>query len=36
MALLCYGCNRKTKSKLKDVNKTNIFYVCLASLADEK
>ena len=36
MLLLCYDCNRQTKSKLKDENKTLFFYVCLASLADEK
>ena len=37
MLLLCYDCNRKTKRKLEDQNKTNSFcYVCLASLSDEK
>ena len=37
MPLLCYDCNIQTKSKLEDENKKkNIFYVCLASLYDEK
>ena len=37
MLLLCYHCSRETKGKLEDENKTNtFFYVCLASLSDEK
>ena len=35
--ILCYDCNRQTKSKLEDENKSkHIFYVCLVSLSDEK
>ena len=33
---LCYDCNRQTKSKLRDENKTKIFYGCLAISLDEK
>ena len=36
MPLLCYDCNSQTKSILEIENKTNIFYVCLANLSDEK
>ena len=37
MPLLCYDCNRQTKSKLEDENKASAFFdVCLASLSDEK
>ena len=36
ISLFCYDCNEKTKRKLEDENKTNIFYVCLAGLSDEK
>ena len=37
MPLLCYDCNRQTKSILEDENKpNNIFYVYLASLSYEK
>lgn len=37
MPLLFYDCNRQTKSKLEDQNKTSTsFYVCSASLSDEE
>ena len=36
MLLLCYYCNIQTNIKLKDENKQPPFYVCLASLADER
>ena len=37
MPLLFYDCNRQTKSKLEDQNKTNTsFCVCLVSLSDEE
>ena len=35
-SLLRYDCNRQSKSKLEDENKTHISYVSLASLSDEK
>ena len=33
---LCYDCDGQTKSKLRDKNKTNIFYVFFEILSDEK
>ena len=37
MPLLYYDCNRLTKRKLEDENKTNAFFMYfLASLSDEK
>ena len=35
-SLLCYDCNRQSKGKLEDENKTQISSVSLASLSDEK
>ena len=36
MPLFGYDCNSQTKNKLEDENKTNIFYICLASLSDKQ
>ena len=36
MPVLCYDCQRQTKSKLEDeTRKTDFFYLCLASFYDK-